>query len=90
MKIIDFPSMQRNENATGVNHPSLLLQYREGGQGEFLVWSICVVCAVASIVLCLSQVQHDVNRVERADVNRVGMSQLADETPFAVELPKQL
>jgi hypothetical protein len=43
MKIIEFPSVQRNENNQLTNRsneaPSLLLQYREGAQGEFLVWA---------------------------------------------------
>lgn len=94
MKIIDFPSVQRNQHITVANHPkqtvSLLLQYREAAQGEFLVWSICVAAAVASIVLCLSQLQHDTNRLERTHMNRIGVSQLADQTPTTVEVSKQL
>jgi hypothetical protein len=94
MKIIDFPSTQRNQNVTVAYHPnqsaSLLLQYREAAQGEFLAWSICVAAAVASIVLCLSQLEHDVNRLERVHVNQIGMSQLVDENRSAVEPSKQL
>jgi hypothetical protein len=94
MKIIDFPSIQENQYVTVASHPkqtaSLLLQYREAAQGEFLVWSICVAAAVASIVLCLSQLQHDTNRLERRHMNRIGISQLADQTPNTVELSKQL
>jgi hypothetical protein len=94
MKIIDFPSVQRNQPITVADHPkqtvSLLLQYREAAQGEFLVWSICVGAAVASIVLCLSQLQHDTNRLERTRMNRIGVSQLADQTPTTVEVSKQL
>jgi hypothetical protein len=94
MNIIDFPSTQRNESATVADHPkqtvSLLLQYREAAHGEFLVWSICLVCAIASIVLCLSQLQHDVNSLERTHVDRIGINQLADEIPSTVEFSKQL
>ena len=94
MKIIDFPSVQRNQHITVANHSkqtvSLLLQYREAAQGEFLVWSICVAAAVASIILCLSQLQHDTNRLERTHMNRIGVSQLADQTPTTVEVSKQL
>jgi hypothetical protein len=72
MKIIEFPSSQRTENAALANYSndaaSLLFQYREPAQGEFLVWSICVAAAVASIVLCLSQLQHDASRVEPTHV----------------------
>jgi hypothetical protein len=93
MKIINFPSIHRNAAAVA-NHPKqtapLLLQYRETAQGEFLVWSICVVCAVASIVLSLSQLQHDVNSLERTHVSRIGISQLADENPSTVVPSKQL
>jgi hypothetical protein len=84
MKIIEFPSVQRNQNNQLTNHsneaPSLLMQYREGEQGEFLVWAICVVCAVASIVLCFSQLRNDVNRVQQVHPNRISVSELADET----------
>jgi hypothetical protein len=94
MKIIDFPSIQRSQNVIVANHPkqtaSLLLQYREAAQGEFLVWSICVAAAVSSIVLCLSQLQHDTNRFERGNMNRIGISQLAEENPAPVALSKQL
>jgi len=62
MKIIRFPSIQRNENPSVSNHSNapLLFQYRDGAQGELLVWAICVVRAVASIVLSVSQLQNDV------------------------------
>ena len=94
MKIIEFPSIQMPENAALPNHPkqttSLLFQYREAAQRESLVWSICVIAAVACIVLCLSQLQHDTNRLERTHVNRIGISQLADENPTTAELSKQL
>jgi hypothetical protein len=87
MKIIEFPSVQRNQNNQLTNRsnkaPSLLLQYREGAQGEFLVWAICVVCAVASIVLCSSQLRNDVNRVQRVHADRISASDLADQTRWA-------
>jgi hypothetical protein len=92
MKIIRFPSVQRNENPSASNHPnaSLLFQYRDSTHSEFLVWAICVVCAVASIVLCLSQLQNDVNRVQRTHVNQISVSRLAEETPCMVEISRQL
>jgi len=92
MKIIRFPSTQGNENPSVSNHPNapLLFQYRHGAQGELLVWAICVVCAVASIVLSVSQLQNDVSRVQRIHMDRTSVSQLADEAPCAAEVSKQL
>jgi hypothetical protein len=93
MKIIDFPSVQRNQTVTVTSHPkptSLLLRYREGMHGEFLVWAICVVCALASIVLSVSQLQNDVNRVRRTQFDRISVSDLAEQTPCAVEVSKRL
>jgi hypothetical protein len=92
MKIIRFPSTQGNENPSVSNHPNapLLFQYRDGAQGELLVWAICVVCAVASIVLSVSQLKNDVSRVQRTHVDRISVSRLADEAPHALEISKQL
>jgi hypothetical protein len=92
MKIIRFPSIQRNENPSVSNHPTapLLFQYRHGAHGELLVWAIWVFCAIASIVLSVSQLQNDVSRVQRTHLDRISASQLADETPCAAEVSKQL
>jgi hypothetical protein len=94
MKIIRFPLSQENENPSVSNLPNeispLLTQYRDGARGELLVWAICVVSAVTSIVLSVSQLQNDVNRVQRTHVDRISVSRLADEAPHALEISKQL
>ena len=94
MKIIRFPSIQGNENHSVSNLPNeispLLIQYRDSAQCELLAWAICVVCAVASIVLSVSQLQNDVSRVQRIHMDRTSVSQLADEAPCAAEVSKQL
>ena len=94
MKIIRFPLVQENKSPSASNLPNeispLLVQYRDGARGELLVWAICVVSAVTSIVLSVSQLQNDVNRVQRTHVDRVSISQLADEAPHALEISKQL
>jgi hypothetical protein len=94
MKIIRFPLVQRDEKATIPNNlkasSSLLLQYRDGASDEFLVWAICVVCAVASIVLCFSQLQSDVNHIQREHFSHLSASQLADETPSPTDVSKEL
>jgi hypothetical protein len=91
MKIIRFPSIQRNQNPSVSNRPTApLLQYRAGAHGELLVWAIWVFCAIASIVLSVSQLQNDVSRVQRTHLDRISASQLADETPCAAEVSKQL
>ena len=94
MKIIRFPLVQENENpsvsdlSNGIS--PLLVQYREGARGELLVWAICVVSAVASIFLSVSQLQNDVNRAQRTHVDRISISRLADEASHALEVSKQL
>ncbi len=94
MKIIRFPLVQENTNPSVSNLPNeispLLIQYRDGARGELLVWAICVVSAVTSIVLSVSQLQNDVSRVQRTHMDRISASQLADETPCAAEVSKQL
>jgi len=94
MKIIRFPLVQENKNLSVSNLPNeispLLTQYRDGGRGELLVWAICVVSAVTSIVLCVSQLQNDVSRAQRVHVDRVSITRLADEAPHAPEISKQL
>ena len=94
MNIIHFPSIQTDKKTSVPNHPNetspLLLQYRDSTQGEFLVWAICVVCAVASIVLSLSQLQNDVSRVQRVHANQIGVNRLADKTPYISEVSQQL
>jgi len=94
MKIIRFPLVQENTNPSVSNLPNeispLLIQYRDGARGELLVWAICVVSAVASIVLSVSQLQNDVNRAQRRDVDRISISRLANEVPYAAEVSKQL
>jgi hypothetical protein len=94
MKIIPFQSPQRNENVVRLDQPreipSLLLQYRDSAKDEFLVWTICAFCAVASIVLCLSQLRNDVNRVQRDHVSSMGVSRLANQTTWVVEVSKRL
>jgi len=73
MKIIRFPSIQGNVNPSVSNHPNapLLFQYRDGAQGELLVWAIDVFCAVASVVLAVGQLKNDVNRVRRTHLDRI-------------------
>jgi len=94
VKIIRFPLVQENENPSVSDLPNgispLLVQYREGARGELLVWAICVVSAVASIFLSVSQLQNDVNRAQRTHVDRISISRLADQAPCAVEVSKQL
>jgi hypothetical protein len=94
MNIIRFPAVQTDEKAAAPDHRKeispLLVQYRDGTRGEFLVWAICAVCAVASIVLCVSQLQTDVNRVRRVHVERISAGQLADHNPCMTDLPKEL
>jgi hypothetical protein len=94
MKIIRFPLAQENENPSVSNLPNeispLLTQYRDGARGELLVWAICLVSAVTSIVLSVSQLQNDVNRAQRAHVDRVSINRLAEEAPHALEVSKQL
>jgi hypothetical protein len=94
MKIIRFPLGQENKNPSVSNLPNeispLLTQYRDGARGELLVWAICAVSAVTSIVLSVSQLQNDVNRVQRTHVDRISVSRLADEAPHALEISKQL
>jgi hypothetical protein len=94
MKIIRFPLVQENENPSVSDFPNgispLLVQYREGARGELLVWAICVVSAVASIFLSVSQLQNDVNRAQRTHVDRISISRLADEASHALEVSKQL
>jgi hypothetical protein len=94
MEIIRFPLVQENENPSVSGLPNeispLLIEYRDGARGELLVWAICVVSAVTSIVLSVSQLQNDVNRVRRTHVDRVSISRLADEAPHALEVSKQL
>jgi hypothetical protein len=94
MKIIRFPLVQENQNPSVSSLPSeiapLLIQYRDGARGELLVWAICVVSAVMSILLAVGQLQNDVNRVQRTHVDRVSISRLADEAPHALEVSKQL
>jgi hypothetical protein len=94
MKIIRFPLGQENKNPSISNLPNeispLLTQYRDGAHGELLVWAICVVCAIASIVLSVSQLKNDVSRVQRTHVDRFSVSRLADEAPHALEISKQL
>jgi hypothetical protein len=94
MKIIRFPLVQENENPSISDLPDgispLLVQYGEGARGELLVWAICVVSAVASIFLSVSQLQNDVNRAQRTHVDRISISRLADEASHALEVSKQL
>jgi hypothetical protein len=94
MKIIRFPLVQTNENSLVSKLPNagspLYIQYRDGARGELMVWAICVVSSLASIVLSVSQLRNDLNRVQRTQVDRVSISRLANETPCTVELSKQL
>jgi hypothetical protein len=94
MKIIRFPLVQKDQNQSVSNLPNeispLLFQYRDGARGELLVWAICAVSAIASIVLSVSQLQNDVNRVQRTDIDRISISRLANEAPYAAEVSKQL
>jgi hypothetical protein len=94
MKIIRFPLVQENTNPSVSNLPNeispLLIQYRDGARGELLVWAICVVSAVTSIVLSVSQLQSDVNRAQGTHVDRISISRLANEAPHALEVSKQL
>jgi hypothetical protein len=94
MKIIRFPLVQENNNPPVSNLSNeispLLIPYRDGALGELLVWAICVVSAVTSIVLSVSQLQNDANRAQRAHVDRVSINRLADEAPHALEVSKQL
>jgi len=93
MKIIHFPSDQRNSSAATADEleerSSLLFQYREDSRGELLVWSICVVCALASIVLCFRQVQNDLDHIQRVHLTQVSASRLANETSCQA-VPRQL
>lgn len=61
-----------------INFPSVLFQYRENSRAELLAWSICVVCAGASIVLCFRRVQNDLDRIQHVHLAQVSASQLAD------------
>jgi hypothetical protein len=94
MKIIRFPLVQKDQNQSVSNLPNeispLLVQYRDGAQGELLVWAICAVSAIASIVLSVSQLQNDVNRAQRTNIDRISISGLANEAPYAAEVSKQL